>query len=169
VGREIAVSSGPFADGAAGPVEVGRTGPAFLVSVGGALKAGEVALSIDVAACYWTRWQPDLPTGAVANGGLGAALLFGIGILPEHEVAVNFQRTSTSRPRVLRPDLFPASDLGTIRVDLSSAGAEVVQLRLKTGSSRRKAPAKGPEEQENGQSRPVSREPPTVSTPDRDE
>jgi hypothetical protein len=82
VGREIAVSPGPFADGAAGPVEVGRTGPALLVSVGGALKAGEVALSIDVAACYWTRFQPDLPAAAVANGGLGAALLFGIGILP---------------------------------------------------------------------------------------
>jgi hypothetical protein len=83
VGREIAVSPGPFADGAAGPVEVGRTGPAFLVSVGGALKAGEVALSIDVVACYWTRFQPAaLPAGAVANGGLGAALLFGIGILP---------------------------------------------------------------------------------------
>jgi len=27
----------------------------------------------------------------------------------------------------LRPDLFPASDLGTIRVDLFAGGAEVVQ------------------------------------------
>src|SRR5260370_41764575 len=55
------------------------------------------------------------------------------------------------------PALFPASDLGTIRVDLSASGAEVVQLRLKTGSSRRKVPRKGAEEKKNGQSRPVSR------------
>jgi hypothetical protein len=82
VGREIAVSPGPYRDGDAGPVEVGRTGPAFLVSTGGALKAGEIALSIDLAACYWTRFQPAGPANAVANGGLGAAVLFGIGILP---------------------------------------------------------------------------------------
>src|SRR5437016_6897428 len=49
----------------------------------------------------------------------------------------------TERYAHLRPDLFPASDLGTIRVDLFAGGAEVVQLRLKTGSSRRKAPRKG--------------------------
>jgi hypothetical protein len=46
----------------------------------------------------------------------------------------------------LRPDLFPASDLGTIRVDLFAGGAEVVQPRLETGSSRRKAPCKGVKE-----------------------
>src|SRR5712671_4005545 len=49
----------------------------------------------------------------------------------------------TERYAHLRPDLFPASDLGTIRVDLFAGGAEVVQPRLKTGSSRRKAPRKG--------------------------
>ena len=64
----------------------------------------------------------------------------------------------TERYAHLRPDLFPASDLGTIRVDLFAGGAEVVQPRLKTGSSRRKAPRKGAEEKKNGRSRPVSRE-----------
>ena len=75
----------------------------------------------------------------------------------------------TERYAHLRPDLFPASDLGTIRVDLFAGGAEVVQPRLKTGSSRRKAPRKGAEEKKNGRSRPVSRVPSPVSTPDRSE
>ncbi len=73
------------------------------------------------------------------------------------EILGHYSVVMTERYAHLRPDLFPASDLGTIRVDLSSAGAEVVQLRLKTGSSRRKANRKGAEEENNGQSRPVSR------------
>src|SRR6266849_5839139 len=81
------------------------------------------------------------------------------------EILGHYSVVMTERYAHLRPDLFPASDLGTIRVDLSSAGAEVVQLRLKTGSSRRKAPAKGPEAKENGQSRPCK--PGPVSPPRR--
>ncbi|GAC1339545.1 MAG: hypothetical protein NVSMB23_08700 [Myxococcales bacterium] len=78
VGREIVASPGPFADRDPGPVETGRAGPSFLVSTGGALRTGPVALSLDLAACYWTRFAPS----PGANGGLGAALLFGIGVLP---------------------------------------------------------------------------------------
>ena len=73
------------------------------------------------------------------------------------EILGHYSVVMTERYAHLRPDLFPASDLGTIRVDLSAGGAEVVQPRLKTGSSRRKAPCKGAELRENGQSRPVSR------------
>src|SRR5258708_39932086 len=81
----------------------------------------------------------------------------GASIAKLKEILGHYSVVMTERYAHLRPDLFPASDLGTIRVDLSSAGAEGVPLRLKTGSSRRKAPAKGAEEKENGQSRPVSR------------
>jgi len=73
------------------------------------------------------------------------------------EILGHYSVVMTERYAHLRPDLFPASDLGTIRVDLFAGGAEVVQLRLKTGSSRRKAPRKGAEEKKNGRSRPVSR------------
>ena len=59
------------------------------------------------------------------------------------EILGHYSVVMTERYAHLRPDLFPASDLGTIRVDLFTGGAEVVQLRLKTGSSRRKAPRKG--------------------------
>ena len=74
----------------------------------------------------------------------------------------------TERYAHLRPDLFPASDLGTIRVDLSAAGAEVVQPRLKTGSSRRKALLRA-QNKRKWSERPVSRVRPEVSTSDRDE
>ena len=72
------------------------------------------------------------------------------------EILGHYSVVMTERYAHLRPDLFPASDLGTIRVDLFAGGAEVVQPRLKTGSSRRKAPRKGGRK-ENGRSRPVSR------------
>jgi hypothetical protein len=62
------------------------------------------------------------------------------------EILGHYSVVMTERYAHLRPDLFPASDLGTIRVDLFAGGAEVVQLRLKNGSSRRKAPRKGAEE-----------------------
>jgi hypothetical protein len=82
VGREIAVSGGPFADGDAGLVESGPTGPAFLASTGGALKLGALALSLELAGFYWTRFETAAPGAASPNGGLGAALLLGLGVLP---------------------------------------------------------------------------------------
>jgi hypothetical protein len=82
VGREVAVSPGPFPDGDPGAVEVGRTGPAFLASTGGALKLGALALSVELAAFYWSRFETTAPGAQGPNGGLGGALLLGIGVLP---------------------------------------------------------------------------------------
>ncbi len=63
----------------------------------------------------------------------------------------------TERYAHLRPDLLPASDLGTIRVDLSGTDAEVVQLGLKTGSSLVRSRRNHSSSGQSGRSRPVSR------------
>ena len=83
LGREIQVSRGSTSVSPS-VSEEGQTGPTFLVSAGGALKTGPLALSFDVAGFYWTTFETTSATRlyAGANGGLGAALLFGIGILP---------------------------------------------------------------------------------------
>jgi|GEM_PF-1508056 len=82
------------------------------------------------------------------------------------EILGHYSVIMTERYAHLRPDLFPASDLGTIRLDLSAGGAEVLQLGPKTGPKRRKAPPKYPTTKQNGQSRPVSRvlSPPGLAT-----
>jgi len=73
------------------------------------------------------------------------------------EILGHYSVVMTERYAHLRPDLFPASDLGTIRVDLTQTDAEVVQLGLKTGSTRPRTSRNLPELKENGRSRPVSR------------
>jgi hypothetical protein len=73
------------------------------------------------------------------------------------EILGHYSVVMTERYAHLRPDLFPKSDLGTIRVDLTQTDAEVVQLGLKTGSTRPRTSRNLPELKENGRSRPVSR------------
>src|SRR5438128_6826040 len=58
------------------------------------------------------------------------------------EILGHYSVVMTERYAHLRPDLFPASDLGTIRVDLSAGGAEVVQLEPTWAQNRPRAPKK---------------------------
>ena len=75
LGREIAASGNRFPDGDPGGVESTRTGPALLAAAGGAVRLEDFTVTIEAAAFCWAG--PII--GNSVNGGLGGALLFGIG------------------------------------------------------------------------------------------
>jgi len=73
------------------------------------------------------------------------------------EILGHYSVVMTERYAHLRPDLFPASDLDTIRVDRFAAASKSCNQGLKLDPAAEKPLVRGAEEKENGRSRPVSR------------
>ena len=78
VGREIAASGRTLPDGDSSGFESGKTGRAFLGSVGADTRFGSLRVILDVAAFYWSNVEIVRGTSLV-SGGLGGAVLVGVG------------------------------------------------------------------------------------------
>ena len=120
-------------------------------SINGPLKDGDsrIVPVLDALLPILTEWK-------LKSGGAGRVLA-GNSIEKLSAILGHYSVVMTERYAHLRPELFTQADLATIAIDLRKSGAKLGELGHRMATDPSNPNANHLEQEENGQSRPVSR------------